>query len=179
MNEDRRVVQVETFAGEVGDEERTDAKRGREPTRSARRALELWRELERETGTQLFNEVGVAWFETGDDDFTRRSEATLRRLGVPCTRLTPEESRRLYPSRGVDGVRSTLLEPGAGVIFARQATHLFNRMPPVLHRAPGLAAPARACLFDGAARWSRRSLPRPFSICNARFQRSSQLRAER
>jgi len=90
----------------------------------ARRGLELWHELERETGTQLFHEVGVAWFETGDDDFTRRSEATLNRLGIPCTRLTPEESRRLYPSLGGDDLRSTLFEPGAGVILARNATRL-------------------------------------------------------
>jgi glycine/D-amino acid oxidase-like deaminating enzyme len=93
----------------------------------ARRALELWRELERETGMQLFHEVGVAWFDTGDDDFTDRSEATLVRLGIPCTRLTPEESRRLYPSLGVDDLRSTLFEPGAGVILARNATRMLAR----------------------------------------------------
>ena len=31
-------------------------------TRSARRALDLWRELERETGTELLVPSGVAWF---------------------------------------------------------------------------------------------------------------------
>jgi sarcosine oxidase len=93
----------------------------------ARRALELWHELEAETGVRLFEPVGVAWFETGDDDFTQRSEETLRRLGIPCERLTPGESQRLYPSLGVDDLRSTLLEPGAGVLYARLATQLLAR----------------------------------------------------
>jgi glycine/D-amino acid oxidase-like deaminating enzyme len=34
-------------------------------TGSARRALDLWRELERETGTELLVPCGVAWFFTG------------------------------------------------------------------------------------------------------------------
>jgi glycine/D-amino acid oxidase-like deaminating enzyme len=93
----------------------------------ARRALELWRELEAETGVQLFEPIGIAWFETGDDDFTQRSELTLRRLGIACERLTPEESKRLYPSLGVDDLRSTLYEPDAGVLWARLATRTLVR----------------------------------------------------
>jgi len=96
-------------------------------TLSARRALTLWRELEEETGMRLLDQRGIAWFETGDDDFTRRSEETLRRLGIPCERLSPEESRRLYPSLGVDDLRSTLYEPDAGVLYARRATRCLAR----------------------------------------------------
>jgi sarcosine oxidase len=88
----------------------------------ARRALELWRDLEAETGLRLFEPVGVAWFDSGDGDFTVRSEATLRRLGIPCERLTPEEARRLYPSLGIEDLRSVLFEPDAGVLYARRAT---------------------------------------------------------
>jgi glycine/D-amino acid oxidase-like deaminating enzyme len=88
----------------------------------ARRAFDLWRQLEAETGVQLFEPVGVAWFETGDDDFTQRSEQTLRQLGIACERLTPVESKRLFPSLGIDGLRSTLFEPEAGVLYARLAT---------------------------------------------------------
>jgi glycine/D-amino acid oxidase-like deaminating enzyme len=93
----------------------------------AMRALELWRELEEETSIRVFEPVGVAWFESGEDDFTRRSEVTLRRLGIECERLSPEESRQLYPSLGGDDLRSTLLEPGAGVLYARLATQLIAR----------------------------------------------------
>jgi sarcosine oxidase len=96
-------------------------------TLMARRALDLWRELEEETETKLLEQVGVAWFETGEDDFTRRSEATLRRLGIPCERLTPEEAQSLYPSLGGDDLRSVLFEPDAGVLYARLATRCLAR----------------------------------------------------
>ena len=93
----------------------------------ARRALELWRGLEEETGVRVFEQVGLAWFEAEGDEFTRRSETTLRRLGIACERLSPEESRSLFPSLGLDGLRSTLLEPEAGVLHARLATQLLAR----------------------------------------------------
>jgi sarcosine oxidase len=88
----------------------------------ARRALELWRELEEESGSTLFEPIGIAWFDTGVSDFTEQSEATLRRLGIDCDRLTPEEARSLYPSLGGDDLRSVLYEPGGGVLYARAAT---------------------------------------------------------
>jgi glycine/D-amino acid oxidase-like deaminating enzyme len=91
-------------------------------TLSARRSLELWRDLERESGEKLFEPVGVAWFSTAADDFTARSEAAMNRLGIACERLTPAEAQRLYPSVGGDDLQSVLFEPGAGVLYARNAT---------------------------------------------------------
>jgi glycine/D-amino acid oxidase-like deaminating enzyme len=88
---------------------------------------------------QLFEPVGVAWFETGGDDFTRRSELTLRRLGIPCERLTPEESKGLFPSLGADDLRSTFFEPTAGVLWARLATRTLARG---LRVESGRASPA-------------------------------------
>jgi len=90
--------------------------------RSSVRALELWRELEAETGLTLFEPVGIAWFDTGQSDFTEKSAQTLARLGVSAERLGPEEAQRLYPSVGGDDLRSVLFEPGAGVLYARAAT---------------------------------------------------------
>ncbi|HWE81978.1 MAG TPA: FAD-dependent oxidoreductase [Gaiellaceae bacterium] len=88
----------------------------------ARRSLELWRDLERRSGERLFEPVGVAWFSSGPGDFTERSEATLRRLGIRVERLTPREALKLYPSLGGDDLHSVLFEPGAGVLNARVAT---------------------------------------------------------
>jgi sarcosine oxidase len=93
----------------------------------AHRALDLWRGLELETGVQVFEPVGVAWFDTGSNDFTQRSERTLARLGIAHERLTPAESTRLYPSLAVDDLRSTLYEPDGGVLHARLATRLLAR----------------------------------------------------
>jgi len=91
-------------------------------TLSARRSLELWRDLERETGERLFEPVGVAWFSTAPDDFTTASEAALNRLGIPCERLSPADAARLYPSLGGEDLLSVLLETEAGVLNARVAT---------------------------------------------------------
>jgi glycine/D-amino acid oxidase-like deaminating enzyme len=113
-------------------------------TRSAQRSLELWRELEEETGELVFEPVGIAWFDSGDGDFTQRSEATLTRLGIPCERLTPAEARKLYPSVGGDDLRSVFLEPGAGVLHARRATRLLAAGLAVEPRSADPAAPPEA-----------------------------------
>ena len=96
-------------------------------SRLAQRSLALWRELEQESGQRLFEPVGVAWFDSGEGDFSVRSEATLRRLGIACERLSPSEARRLYPSLGGDDLRSVLFEPDAGVLYARRATRALAR----------------------------------------------------
>ena len=129
-------------------------------TLMARRALDLWRALEAETGVQVFEPVGLAWFETGDDDFTRRSEATLRRLGIACERLTPEESRRLYPSLGGDDLRSTLYEPEAGVLWARAATRLLARGLTIeVGRAAPAAAPEADVVLWACGAWLPKLFP--------------------
>jgi glycine/D-amino acid oxidase-like deaminating enzyme len=91
-------------------------------TLSTRRSLELWRDLERESGQRLFEPAGMAWFSSGPGDFTATSEAALNRLGIACERLTPAEAQRLYPSLEGADLDSVLFEPDAGVLHARAAT---------------------------------------------------------
>jgi glycine/D-amino acid oxidase-like deaminating enzyme len=91
-------------------------------TLSVRRSLDLWRELERETGERLFEPVGLAWFSTRGADFTHASEVAFTRLGIASERLTPKEALRLFPSIGGDDLESVLFEPEAGVLYARAAT---------------------------------------------------------
>jgi glycine/D-amino acid oxidase-like deaminating enzyme len=93
-------------------------------TRLAVRGRKLWLELQEETGTRIWEPIGVAWFDSGGGDFTDRSEATLHRLDLACERLTPEEARRLFPSLGGDDLRSVLYEPDGGILHARRATRL-------------------------------------------------------
>ena len=112
-------------------------------SRLARRALELWHELEQETRTTLFDQVGVAWFDSGDGDFTRRSERTLAPLGIPTERLSPEEATTLFPSLGGDDLSSVLFEPEAGVVHARRATQAL---------ADGLRVETRRARPDDAPR---------------------------
>ena len=95
-------------------------------TRSARRALELWRELERDSGTELFVPSGVAWFFRERDGWGAESERLLQEEGVPVERLAPDEGARLFPSFDGRDLHSILYEPESGVLRARDATRVIS-----------------------------------------------------
>jgi sarcosine oxidase len=91
-------------------------------TRSAKRALELWRDLEEEAGAELFVPSGVAWFVAESQEWAAASERALVAEGIEADRLSPDEAGRLFPSFDPSGLTSVLYEPGAGVLRARDAT---------------------------------------------------------
>ena len=91
-------------------------------TRSAWRARELWRELERETGRELLVECGIVWFGRLDDGWEAESERVLQAERIPVERLPPEEGRRFFPSFDPTGLEFLLWEPEAGVLRAAEAT---------------------------------------------------------
>ena len=93
-------------------------------TRSARRALDLWRELEDETGTELLVPSGVAWFFTGAHGWGEESERVLKEQEIAVELLDPDEGVRLFPSFDGQGLSSILFEPEAGVLRARDATRV-------------------------------------------------------
>jgi glycine/D-amino acid oxidase-like deaminating enzyme len=87
-------------------------------TRSAWESLALWRELERDSGSELLLNVGVAWFAHEDDSWEAESQEVLRREGIPFECLDPREGRRLFPDLGTEDLRYVLFEPDAGVLHA-------------------------------------------------------------
>jgi glycine/D-amino acid oxidase-like deaminating enzyme len=121
-------------------------------TRSARRALDLWRELEQDTGTELFVPSGVAWFFTGTHGWGEESERVLTEQGIAAERLAPDEGARLFPSFDGRGLDSILLEPEAGVLRARDATRVISELAIErgAHFVTARAAPeGDAVLVDG------------------------------
>src|SRR4051795_11377810 len=56
-------------------------------TRSAQRAVELWREID----PSLVSECGLAWFAHRDDGWEADSERVLRAEGIAIERLDPAE----------------------------------------------------------------------------------------
>ena len=88
-------------------------------SRLARRARDGWRTLERETGTQLYLEAGVAWLARHADGWEAAAEGALRRLGIPCERA---DAAALFPAVRTDDLAFTLLETEAGVLRAARAT---------------------------------------------------------
>ncbi len=93
-------------------------------TGTAKRALELWRELEREARAELFVPSGVAWFFEDSEGWALESARSLAEEGLETELLAPEEAGRLFPSFDPTGLRSVLFEPGAGVLRARKATRV-------------------------------------------------------
>src|SRR5262249_47816762 len=90
-------------------------------TAMAWRARTLWRELEAESGADLFVECGIAWFAHGDDGWEAESERTIRAQGIPCERLDTAAAAGLFPRLGTRDPAWVLFEPNTGVLRARRA----------------------------------------------------------
>jgi glycine/D-amino acid oxidase-like deaminating enzyme len=93
-------------------------------TAMARRARDLWRELEGECGEELMMECGVAWFAQREDGWEASSERVMREQGIPCERV---DGADLFPSFSGDDIAFTLFEPEAGVLRAAHAVRALTR----------------------------------------------------
>jgi len=87
----------------------------------ARRARELWRELEADSGARLLHECGICWLAHREDGWEAQSLATLARLGIPAARESVEACGRRFPSFAGDDLAWALYEPEAGVLRAQLA----------------------------------------------------------
>jgi glycine/D-amino acid oxidase-like deaminating enzyme len=87
--------------------------------RWAREARGAWRSFGDEIGQPLFHEIGMLWFARREDGFEAASRATLRDLGVPISRMSPDDVRSLWPQIGTDDLAFATYEPEAGVVMAR------------------------------------------------------------
>ncbi len=116
-------------------------------TRSARRARELWLELEEQTGAELLVESGVAWLVRSEDGWEAASERSLQAEGVPVERLSASDAAELFPSFDGEGLAFVLYEPEAGILRAREAVRLIVKQT-LTHGAKLVGGVARP---DGAA----------------------------
>jgi sarcosine oxidase len=110
--------------------------------RSARRARDLWREIEEQTGRRLLIESGIAWFARREDGWEAQSEQALEAEQVPAVRLTLDETAGLFPSFDGEGLSFVLYEPEGGILRAREGVVATME----------LALAAGATLVGGAAR---------------------------
>jgi glycine/D-amino acid oxidase-like deaminating enzyme len=131
-------------------------------TRSAWRSRSLWLELQEETGTRIWEPVGLAWFARRADGFEARSLATLDAVGVPSEWLAPDDARGLFPTLAVDDLHGVLFEPDAGVLHARCATQLLADTPGVTRvaaRASPAAAPEADVVVWACGAWLPKLFP--------------------
>jgi sarcosine oxidase len=90
-------------------------------TRSAQRALRLWKELFARIDQRLFHRTGVLWLAHEDDPYPAKCAETLERFAIPFEKLTTSEVRQRYPQIGIERISWALLEPDSGVLSARRA----------------------------------------------------------
>ncbi|MBW3619648.1 MAG: FAD-dependent oxidoreductase [Actinobacteria bacterium] len=96
-------------------------------TRSARRSLAAWGELEQEVGEELVVRTGMMWFAHREDGWEALTERTLRDEGIPVEHLTPADAAGAFPSLATDDLAFVLHEPEAGAIRADRATRALVR----------------------------------------------------
>jgi len=82
------------------------------------RALELWRELEAETGSTLFTRTGALYLDDGVRETIDGLAATAAASGVPHEMLDTAEIRARFPQHLVTDGQRGLLDPGAGFLRA-------------------------------------------------------------
>ena len=94
-------------------------------TRWARQSLPEWLDLESRSHERLFVRTG-ALFLGGDRTRLDETAETLQAEDISCEWLGLSDLQRRFPQLRVDG--PALLEPGAGVLFARRAVQALVRI---------------------------------------------------
>ncbi|MEO5952241.1 MAG: FAD-dependent oxidoreductase [Chloroflexia bacterium] len=84
------------------------------------RSIELWRELEAQSGEGLYVNCGVACWGRGDIDLAhaRRSFITVSKMGIPIREVSPEELCRIYPQFAQADISYATVNPEGGFLRA-------------------------------------------------------------
>ena len=90
-------------------------------TRWSQRSLTLWKELEADTKTPLFQATGVLWMARTEDSLSTSTLATLQRLGVRHEKVSGDELSRRWPQIAFGPVTWAIWEPESGLLMARRA----------------------------------------------------------
>lgn len=90
-------------------------------TKMAARALELWRDREREWNARFYLRTGTLWMFGADDSFAAASLPHMAAAGFPAERPPVEAARRRWPQVSFEGISSILFEPEAGYLLARRS----------------------------------------------------------
>ncbi len=89
---------------------------GREYVPLVQRAQELWREIERDTGTRLLTETGIVLLAPPSSPFLAETRAAAREYAIEHEDLTGSELQARFPMFAVDGPTEGYYEPQAGYL---------------------------------------------------------------
>ncbi|MCR2823107.1 N-methyl-L-tryptophan oxidase [Lederbergia panacisoli] len=79
-------------------------------------ARKLWRELEGETGVQLYTENGGTMFGLKDDPFIKTVEESVNTFNLPHKKYTGAEAKKVYPQINFQENQVAIYEEFAGFI---------------------------------------------------------------
>jgi sarcosine oxidase len=89
------------------------------------RAYENWKNLESETGVQVYYRTGLVYFGSEDDAFLTSVKYASRQYNVPVQIMSKEECNRKYPQFSLPRHFQRLEEPEAGFIIPERAIQLY------------------------------------------------------
>ncbi len=90
-----------------------------------RRAFELWRALERESGTTLLRETGGLMIGRPDTALVEGARRSAELHGLPHTLLAAADVRRRFPALRPDDDMVAVWEPRAGILFPESCVSAF------------------------------------------------------
>jgi len=85
------------------------------------RAYDLWRDLEKRTGTTLLDLVGLLTAGRADSAGVSGARASANRYGIELEELEPADVSRRYPGVRLRAGEGAVFEPGAGALFPERA----------------------------------------------------------
>ena len=88
-------------------------------TKLALRALELWKENERQWNRKFFFPIGVLWMAERNDAFERGSLPLLEDAGIPFEELSAKDLSRRWPQINFQDIEWGIYEPQSGYLLAR------------------------------------------------------------
>jgi len=90
------------------------------------RAYELWDELEKESGEQLFKKTGILYFGAVDGDEIKNCIESMSAHNLPYTLLNHREVNEKFPQLKFDAKWRALYEPDAGLLKADRCLRSFQ-----------------------------------------------------
>ena len=92
------------------------------------RARELWADLGREAGEEIFRPTGVVLLGAAGSPAMASAAASARRFDLPHELLVPEAARVRFPAFHLSQGNVVLWDPRGGVLFPERAIRAFRRL---------------------------------------------------
>jgi len=83
------------------------------------RAYENWKELEQETGTQIYYATGLVYFGSKDDLLIKGAKQSASLYNIKVDTINEHETAERFPAFKIPGNFETLFEPDAGFVKKR------------------------------------------------------------